>query len=205
MVKNMVKIKLCGLSRKEDIEAANKLNPDFIGFVFYEKSSRNVTKEQAKLLKSLLNPEVKAVGVFVDEDISFINELISEGIIDIAQLHGSEDEEYISVIKKQTKAPVIKAFKVREKEDVDLANRSGADYVLLDSGMGTGKPFNWELLQGIKRDYFLAGGLDPENVRQALEVTGAFGVDVSSGIETDKKKDAAKMKRFVENVRGEIL
>lgn len=201
----MVKIKLCGLSRKEDIETVNELMPDYIGFVFFEKSCRNVTKEQAKALKSLLNPKIKAVGVFVDEDPSFIKELISEGIIDIAQLHGSEDEEYIAGIRQETKAPMIKAFKVRSAEDVDKANSSGADYILLDSGMGTGKPFNWELLQGIRREYFLAGGLDPENVADALKVTGAIAVDVSSGIETDKKKDAAKMKRFVENVRGDIL
>lgn len=201
----MTKIKLCGLSREEDIEAANSLKPDYIGFVFFEKSCRNVTKDTAKKLKSLLSPEIKAVGVFVDEDRSFITELVSEGIIDIIQLHGNEDESYIESIKKATGAEVIKAFKVKDCADAERANSSGADYVLLDSGMGTGQPFNWELLKGMKREYFLAGGLDSENVREAIEVTGAFAVDVSSGIETDRKKDSVKMKCFVERVRGELL
>lgn len=198
----MTKIKLCGLSRTEDIEVVNELLPDFMGFVFYEKSVRNVSFDRAKELKSLLDPRIKAVGVFVDEDPEFIKRLTSENVIDIIQLHGSEDEAYVENIKAATGRPVIQAFKVKEPRDVEKANNSKADYILLDSGMGTGKPFNWELLQGIKRDYFLAGGLFPENVKEAIETVKPYAVDVSSGIETDKKKDVDKMRRFVDKVRN---
>ena len=198
----MTKIKLCGLSRTEDIEAVNQLLPDFMGFVFYEKSVRNVSFDRAKELKALLDSRIKAVGVFVDEDPEFIKKLTSENVIDIIQLHGSEDETYVENIKAATGRPVIQAFKVKEPCDVEKANNSKADYILLDSGMGTGKPFNWELLQGIKRDYFLAGGLFPENVKEAIETVKPYAVDVSSGIETDKKKDVDKMRRFVDNVRN---
>ena len=198
----MTKIKLCGLSRTEDIEAVNQLLPDFMGFVFYEKSVRNVSLDRAKELKALLDSRIKAVGVFVDEDPEFIKKLTSENVIDIIQLHGSEDETYVENIKAATGRPVIQAFKVKEPQDVEKANNSKADYILLDSGMGTGKPFNWELLQGIKRDYFLAGGLFPENVKEAIETVKPYAVDVSSGIETDKKKDVDKMRRFVDNVRN---
>ncbi|WP_026517740.1 phosphoribosylanthranilate isomerase [Butyrivibrio sp. MC2021] len=198
----MTKIKLCGLSRTEDIEAVNQLLPDFMGFVFYEKSVRNVSLDRAKELKALLDSRIKAVGVFVDEDPEFIKKLSSENVIDIIQLHGSEDEAYVENIKAATGRPVIQAFKVKEPQDVEKANNSKADYILLDSGMGTGKPFNWELLQGIKRDYFLAGGLFPENVKEAIETVKPYAVDVSSGIETDKKKDVDKMRRFVDNVRN---
>ena len=198
----MTKIKLCGLSRTEDIEAVNQLLPDFMGFVFYEKSVRNVSLDRAKELKALLDSRIKAVGVFVDEDPEFIKKLTSGNVIDIIQLHGSEDETYVENIKAATGRPVIQAFKVKEPCDVEKANNSKADYILLDSGMGTGKPFNWELLQGIKRDYFLAGGLFPENVKEAIETVKPYAVDVSSGIETDKKKDVDKMRRFVDNVRN---
>lgn len=198
----MTKIKLCGLSRTEDIEAVNQLLPDFMGFVFYEKSVRNVSFDRAKELKALLDSRIKAVGVFVDEDPEFIKKFTSENVIDIIQLHGSEDETYVENIKAATGRPVIQAFKVKEPRDVEKANNSKADYILLDSGMGTGKPFNWELLQGIKRDYFLAGGLFPENVKEAIETVKPYAVDVSSGIETDKKKDVDKMRRFVDNVRN---
>ena len=198
----MTKIKLCGLSRTEDIEAVNQLLPDFMGFVFYEKSVRNVSFDRAKELKALRDYRIKTVGVFVDEDPEFIRKLTSENVIDIIQLHGSEDETYVENIKAATGRPVIQAFKVKEPQDVEKANNSKADYILLDSGMGTGKPFNWELLQGIKRDYFLAGGLFPENVKEAIETVKPYAVDVSSGIETDKKKDVDKMRRFVDNVRN---
>jgi phosphoribosylanthranilate isomerase len=198
----MPKIKLCGLSRTEDIRAVNSLLPDYIGFVFYEKSVRNVSFQVAKELKAHLDPRIKAVGVFVDADPEFIKKLTGENVIDIIQLHGSEDEAYVENIKAATGRPVIQAFKVKESRDVEKANNSKADYILLDSGMGTGKPFNWELLQGIKRDYFLAGGLFPENVKEAIETVRPFAVDVSSGIETDKKKDVDKMRHFVDNVRS---
>lgn len=198
----MTKIKLCGLSRNCDIDVVNKLKPDFIGFVFWQKSSRFVTKGKAFELKSLLNPDIKAVGVFVDEKPETVAELLNLGIIDMAQLHGSESEEYIEDLKKLSDKPIIKAFRVKTKQDIIDAQKSSADYVLLDSGAGTGNAFDWDLIQNIKRPYFLAGGLDTCNAETAVKKLKPYAVDVSSGIETNKVKDKAKMAAFVFAVRN---
>lgn len=200
----MTKIKLCGLSRQCDIEWANELKPDYIGFIFWSKSKRNVSPEKAKELKALLSPDIKAVGVFVNEPVGNVAELLSNNIIDIAQLHGSEDEEYIARLKALTDKPVIKAFRIKSENDITSAKNSKADFVLLDSGAGTGRSFNWNLLENIDRPYFLAGGLYPENVRDAIDKLSPFAVDVSSGIETDNFKDKNKMTAFVKAVRKEI-
>jgi phosphoribosylanthranilate isomerase len=199
----MTKIKLCGLKRECDIEAVNKLNPDFIGFVFVQKSKRYVDPEGAAKLKAKLNKGIKAVGVFVNESPETVADLLNRGTIDIAQLHGSEDEEYISKLRSLTDKPLIKAIKVQSKADIEAADESSADYVLLDSGAGTGMTFNWQLIKGIKRPYFLAGGLSPENVVEAVKTLNPYAVDVSSGIETDGLKDEAKMADFVSIVRKE--
>ena len=199
----MTSIKLCGLMRAEDIEAVNILKPEYIGFVFAEKSKHCVTPEKAAELKRLLNPEVKAVGVFVDEDIDNVSKLLKNGTIDIAQLHGSEDNSYIEKLKKRINTPVIKAFQIKSGEDIAEAQNSAADYVLLDSGKGSGQIFNWELIKSINRPYFLAGGLDTENIQSAIRSNRPFAVDVSSGIETDGKKDLDKMTAFVNAVRKE--
>lgn len=198
----MTKIKFCGLRRTEDIEYANELKPDYIGFVFAKKSRRYVTPDLAKELKRMLNPEIKACGVFVNEDIDEIVRLLDEGIIDIAQIHGSEDEAYIKELKSKTSAPVIKAFKIRSEEDVRAAEQSPADMVLLDSGEGSGQTFNWKLIEGgITRPYFLAGGLSAENVAAAVCALNPYAVDVSSNIETDGFKDFDKMKNFLTEAR----
>lgn len=198
----MTKIKLCGLSRNCDIDVVNKLKPDFIGFVLWQKSSRFVTKEKAFELKSLLNPDIKAVGVFVDEKPETVAELLNLGIIDMAQLHGSENEEYIEDLKKLSDKPIIKAFRVKTKQDIIDAQKSSADYVLLDSGAGTGNAFDWDLIQNIKRPYFLAGGLDTCNAETAVKKLKPYAVDVSSGIETNRLKDKDKMTAFVVAVRN---
>ena len=199
----MTRIKLCGLTRPEDIEIANTLCPDYIGLVFFEKSRRYVEKEKARGLKSLLSKDIKAVGVFVDETPGKIAHFLDSGIIDIAQLHGCEDEGYIKKLKTLSDKPVIKAFRVESKNDVKRAEDSIADFVLLDSGQGSGNAFDWELLSDIRRDYFLAGGLDPGNVSDAIRALHPFAVDVSSGIETDHIKDKNKMAAFVSAVRKE--
>ena len=199
----MTKIKLCGLSRQCDIEWANELKPDYIGFIFWSKSKRNVSPERAKELKALLSPDIKAVGVFVDEPIENIAKLLSDNIIDLAQLHGSEDEEYIARLRTLSDKPRIKAFLLKSKEDAKRAEKSTADHILLDSGMGTGKGFDRSLLKNISRPYFLAGGLYPENVGIAVDTLSPYAVDVSSGIETDNFKDRNKMAAFVNAVRKE--
>ncbi len=199
----MTKIKLCGISRKEDVEAANELNPDYIGFVFAKNSRRAVSARQASELKAALAPNIKAVGVFVNENVDTVARLLDGGVIDIAQLHGNEDEKYIAGLREKTAKPLIQAFRITEKEEVLKAQCSPADYILLDSGAGTGVVFDWSLLEDIQRPYFLAGGLDCTNVTKAIKVLQPFAVDVSSGIETGGKKDKNKMAAFVAAVRKE--
>ena len=194
----MTKIKFCGLKRIEDIKYANDLKPDFIGFVFAPKSKRFVDADTAKELKNLLDTEIKAVGVFVDEDINVVTKFLKDGIIDIAQLHGSEDDEYIKRLRTLCDKPIIKAFMIESPDDIKKANESSADYVLLDSGKGSGVTFNWDLIKEVNRPYFLAGGLDCDNVENALSSLTPYAVDVSSGIETDGFKDFDKMCRFAQ-------
>lgn len=199
----MTRIKLCGLSRPCDIEAANELKPEYIGFVFAPKSKRYVTFEKAEELKRLIAPEIKAVGVFVDETPNVIAELLNNGVIDIAQLHGNEGKEYLEKLRALTDKPIIKAFRIETETDIADAEHSSADYILLDSGTGTGTVFDWKLIQNIKRPYFLAGGLSLDNVENAVNMFHPYAVDVSSGIETDGLKDKAKMAAFVAAVRKE--
>ena len=198
----MTKIKLCGLSREEDITVANMLKPDFVGFVFAKKSKRHVSRDKAAILKRNLDPEILSVGVFVDDAPEIVAGYLEDGLIDIVQLHGNEDNAYIETLRKYTAKPVIKAFRVREEKNLSEAEASSADYVLLDSGAGDGKTFDWSLIREFNRPYFLAGGLTPDNVAEAIAILKPFAVDVSSGIETDGIKDAAKMKNFVNAVRS---
>ena len=197
----MTKIKLCGLTRPEDITAANTLEPDFVGFVFTPKSRRCVTAEQAKALRNHLLPSIQAVGVVVDEEPERVAALLEAGIIDLAQLHGREDEGYLARLRALTEKPIIQAFQIKTPNDLERTQTSSADYILLDSGAGTGTIFDWGLLTSVRRPYFLAGGLGPDNVAQAIESLHPWGVDVSSGIETGGVKDFHKMAAFVAAVR----
>ncbi len=199
-----IRIKLCGLSQVCDIETANELKPDYIGFVFAAGSRRYVPPDKAGELKKMLIPEIQTVGVFVREEPEVIAGLLDAGIIDLVQLHGGEDEDYIRILRRLTDRTVIKAFRIDSEEDIRLAEASSADYILLDSGSGgTGTVFNWELLRYMRRPYFLAGGLDPENAGEAVRRLKPYGVDVSSGIETEGQKDKSKMTAFVHAVRKE--
>ena len=197
----MTKIKLCGLRYDEDIDAVNELLPEYIGFVFWNKSKRYITPDDALFLKQRLNPKIKAVGVFVNEDIDVIKSLFKRGIIDIVQLHGDEGEAYIHRLKNELECHVFKAFKIRNYEDVMAANMSAADMVLLDSGMGTGECFDWKYINAVERPFILAGGLTPDNIRDAVTRIKPYGVDASSSLETDGKKDVSKMRLFIEAVR----
>ena len=199
----MTRIKLCGLSRACDIEAANELKPEYIGFVFVPKSRRYVPPETAAALKRLLFSEIRAVGVFVDENIQTVAALLNSSVIDIVQLHGKESEEYIQELRTLTDKPILKAFRIESEQDVLRANASCADGILLDSGAGTGTVFDWTWLARIDRPYFLAGGLDSKNVSKAIRAWNPYAVDVSSGIETDGIKDKNKMAAFVCAVRKE--
>ena len=200
----MTKIKFCGLTRLEDIEFANELTPDYIGFVFAEKSRRRVTVEQAAELKKFLDAKILSVGVFVNEKVESVVEICRRGIIDAVQLHGNEDEKYIAELRSLTDKIIIKAFKVTSEMDLGHAETCTADYVLLDGGAGDGKIFDWRLLKNFRREYFLAGGLNVENVGDALKILKPCAVDVSSGIETGGVKDFEKMRKFIRAV-GRIL
>ena len=205
----MTKIKICGLKREEDIEMAGCLKPDYCGFIVnYPKSRRSISPGRLKELTALLDRSaVKAVGVFVDEEPELIAELLNDGVIDIAQLHGKEDEDYIAAVQGMTDGPVIKAFTVRSREDIKKALQSSAEYILLDQGKGGGQAFDWKLLEedtGLKgRKWFLAGGIDEGNVRAAIEAYHPYAVDLSSAVETDGYKDALKVKRIIDIVRNE--
>ena len=206
----MTRVKICGLSRPEDIFQANKLKSDYIGFVFYPKSKRAVTQSQAALLKAMLDKEIKAVGVFVNADIAFIEKLAQLRIIDLVQLHGDEDSLYIQELRKRVYIPIIKAIRVQGEESLLNLEQYQVDFFLFDTYKpgqygGTGERFNLEL-EGvtIPKPYFIAGGLDASNVAQVIaENPHAYAVDVSGGVEDSATglKDAQKMADFVAQVK----
>ena len=192
-MEEQTRIKICGLTRLEDIDAVNELKPEYVGFVF-AKSRRQITKEHAVTLRRYLDPEIQAVGVFVNELPAIVAGYLEEGVIDLAQLHGNESEEYIHSLRFRTGGELIKAFSIKTPEDVKRALRSPADYILLDQGAGgTGETFDWDLVPPVKRPFFLAGGLAPENLRTAIAKLHPWAVDISSSLETDGKKDPAKI------------
>ena len=198
-----MKIKICGLKREEDIFYANEVLPDYVGFVF-AGNKRRVSFEQAAHLRELLDKRIQTVGVFVDEEPANVQRLLQQGIIDMAQLHGNETEEAIRALQESSGKPVLKAVKVTSREDVKRWLPSQADYLLFDSGQGTGKTFDWKLLEDAEhsgRPYFLAGGLNLENMEEALKALHPYCMDVSSGAETDGYKDLEKMRRLTELCR----
>lgn len=197
----MTLIKVCGLRRPQDAEVLNELRPDMAGLVFYPPSRRFVTRREAESIGSLLDPSIVRVGVFVDEDPRVVADLVESGIIDAIQLHGSEDEAYIRGLRGMTDAPVIKAFVVSSDTGISAAVSSSADMVLLDADKGSGRTFDWSILEEMDREYILSGGLDPSNVGKAVSSLHPMGVDVSSGVETGGFKDRDKMRAFVESVR----
>ena len=196
----MIKIKICGLCRMEDIAAVNAALPDYIGFVFAE-SRRRVDIKTAAALKEGLDPRITPVGVFVNEDIHMIAELYQNNIISMAQLHGDEDGRYIDRLKKRCDCPVIKVAAVLDRLP---AIPAGADYALYDTVAntrgGAGVPFDWKLLEDKGPPYFLAGGLNAGNIADAVRFL-PFCVDVSSGVETQGIKDPKKIAEFVRSVR----
>ena len=199
-----MKIKLCGMFRDCDIDYANEAKPDYIGFILgFPKSHRNIDMGTARQLRSQLSPKIKAVGVFVNSPETTCAEYANRGIIDVIQLHGGEDAEFIRRLRELTDAPIIKAAKIRTPEDISEVQRLGADFILLDNGTGTGEMFDHSLLDGaeIRQPFFLAGGLTPENLRQAAESARPYCVDLSSGVETEKLKDREKMLEAVRIIR----
>ena len=200
-----MKLKFCGLTREADIRAANETRPDYIGFVFAE-SRRRVTDEQAARLRALLSPGIQAVGVFVNDDPTHIALLANRGVIDLIQLHGSESAAYIRRLRTMTAAPIICALRVGKQTDIKREESNLVDFLLLDTYTkdaygGSGRIFDWSLLGEVGKPYFLAGGLNESNITRAMR-TGAYALDLSSGIETDGVKDAGKMRRVAALVKG---
>ena len=205
----MVKVKICGIKNLQDVQAVNKHKPNFAGFVFYPLSKRYVSLIVARQLKAALNRHIKTVGVFVNAPMEEIAAAAELGIIDLVQLHGDEGNAYIAELKKICKLPIIKAVRVQDENDIKRADYYNCDYLLFDTYSqsaygGTGRQFNTQLLKGVKihKPYFIAGGLNADNVRSALKGLKPFAADVSGGVETDGGKDAAKIKAFIKQVKG---
>ncbi|MCC8106126.1 MAG: phosphoribosylanthranilate isomerase [Clostridiales bacterium] len=230
MENNSVKIKLCGLSRPVDIDYVNEAKPDYCGFIInVPKSIRNTTPDQVRALREKLSPDIIPVGVFRNEPVETVAGLLLDGTISVAQLHGSEDEAYIQQLRSFGDFTIFKAFRapaVEQRADsgenavssantagehgnsdvlavwADMVNKSSADMVLLDNGGGgTGKTFEWALTDLIRRPFLLAGGIGPDNITEALDRLHPWGVDMSSSVETDGKKDREKMLQAVAKVR----
>ncbi|WP_407413065.1 phosphoribosylanthranilate isomerase [Methanobrevibacter sp.] len=196
----MAKIKICGLKRLEDIEIVNKYKPDYIGFVFAD-SKRKVSHDLASKMKKNLDSSIKSVGVFVDAEIEEILKLYGDGIIDIVQLHGNESEEYIKILKQNSnyQLEIINAIEMSGDKNLLDYDDSLADYLLLDSGKGSGKTFDWRLIRkDLKKEFFLAGGLNADNIAEAIMEFDPYAIDLSSGVETDGYKDELKIKEVME-------
>ncbi|MGX2983998.1 phosphoribosylanthranilate isomerase [Helicobacter sp. 23-1048] len=246
-----MKIKFCGLFRECDIDFANALMPDFVGFVFAKKSKRFVDFTLAKRLKSNLDSGIKAVGVFVDSPVERVCEAVQSKIIDIVQLHGNENNAYISALRESLQkdygksATIIKAIKMHNSRSFSEALKSSADFILLDSAnAGSGVAFEWEILEGKLQDsrdlqnaksnnadsqhldsqnlrgldsqdsrvsqdfahdfasrFFLAGGINADNLPRAMSLN-PYAIDISSGIESNGKKDFAKMQQIIKTLRA---
>ncbi|KMO64193.1 phosphoribosylanthranilate isomerase [Lacticaseibacillus rhamnosus] len=193
----MVKVKICGLMHPEDILAINAAQADFAGFVF-APGRHHVTLEQALALRKLLHPDIQPVGVFVHESVNDILAIYQAGAIEIAQLHRTSTPAEI----KQLQHAGLQVIQVFERQAIDLT--SPADYLMVDSGKGSGQLLNLVAIPHITRPLILAGGLTPENVARAIQVVHPTIVDVSSGVETAGHKDAHKIHQFTQNAKEEI-
>lgn len=216
-MKTQVKIKICGLRTSADVAAVNAALPEYAGFIFVPMRRRYIAPAQAAMLCRQLDPRIRPVGVFVDARIEEILEVLTHCPIDMVQLHGAEDDDYIAtlraayrdrfaVVRKRSRdLCIVKAFRVEDVDDIRRAEASVADEILLDHGTGgTGERFDWTLLQHGHRRFFLAGGLTPDDVEDAIRVTQPYAVDVSSSLETDGRKDPEKIRRFVSAVRRSL-
>ncbi len=199
----MVKVKICGLRRPEDIEAANAAKPDYVGFIFVPETKRYVKPDLAASFRRDLAADIQTVGVFVNAPIEEIVAICQAGTIDLVQLHGEEDQAYIAHLKGQVDQHIIKSVAVGDELVVDP---NQADYLLFDSLSpsrgGSGKIFDWQIVSSYQeKPFFLAGGLGVENIEEALKVVRPYAVDASSSLETDGVKDPVKMQEFVAKIR----
>lgn len=200
-------IKICGITREEEIYEINELKPDYIGFVF-ANSKRKVTIEQVKKLYKKLNKSIRAVGVFRDNDEEFILNILKEVPLDVVQLHGNEDISFIKSLKEKVTCDIWKAITINSKEDIRNLNKYPINTIVLDgSNPGEGKTFNWNMLRGvnINKRIALAGGINESNVEEGIKSINPTIIDVSSGVEEmDEKglyKSKDKMEILIKKVR----
>ncbi len=202
------KVKICGLTRPEEITYVNEYQPEYVGFVF-AKSRRQVDCNQARNLRRLLDPQIQVTGVFVNESEDVIARLCENKTIDVVQLHGEEDESYIRKLRERIEHPIIKAVRVRGAQDILAAEKLPCEYLLLDTYMkgqygGSGKAFDLGLIPRLTKPFFLAGGLTAEQVQEKIHACHPYAVDISSGVEgEDGLKDREKIRIFIEKVREE--
>lgn len=201
----MTRIKICGLSRPCDVAFVNEARPDWCGFIIdFPRSHRSVTPAEALILRGQLAPGIVPVGGTVDQPVEAVAALLRSGAVDVAQFHGTEAESYLATLRALAPGhPLWKAFTLRTPDDLSAALASSADMILLDSGKGTGQTFDWSLLRGVARPFLLAGGLTPENIPRAVRAVHPWGVDLSSGVETDRRKDRDKILAAVAAARKE--
>ena len=210
----MVKIKICGIKRIEDVYYVNQYLPDYIGFVFAD-TRRKVSLETASLLAKELDPRIQKVGVFVRQEIRLLTEALAGGTVDYLQLHGDEDAAYEEALFENLiqhgidnpQERCIKACRIRGAEDFMRVGETKCGRLLLDTYSqklpgGTGEHFNWDLIQGIDREFFLAGGINVGNIERAIREVKPYAVDVSSSLETDGVKDQEKIREFMKKVRA---
>jgi phosphoribosylanthranilate isomerase len=200
----MTLVKLCGLRSIDDIRYANEAGPDMAGMIMAPGFRRSVDRELARGMVGELSDDIRSVGVFVDQDADEVIDTAGYVGFDMVQLHGSEDEEFITAVRSGLGVPVIKSFGV-SPDQISAAKESSADMVLIDPGRGSGETFDLSLLNGLGRRIIIAGGLTPDNVAEAIRKVRPFGVDTSSGIESEGSKDREKMIRFVSAVRAENI
>jgi len=204
----MVKVKICGITNYDDAAHAAILGADYLGFNFYELSPRHVDESEVKKFIGRFPNNVKKVGIFVNQNLDKVKKIVKALDLDLIQLHGDESPDYCSKLKAETKKHIIKAFRIMEKEDFKKIKDYDADYLMFDSskeGMfgGTGKTFDWKIIKGVNKPFFLSGGLNPKNVKEAIRIAKPYAVDAASGVEAaPRKKDYKKMGRFIEAAKS---
>ena len=200
----MAKVKICGISHEIEIGIMNELMPDYVGFVFCSKSHRFIAPEHAAFLRSKLRRGIKAVGVFQNSRIENVAMCVETAGLDVVQLRGDEGGEYIASLREYIRCPIIRSFKINTAMEAERAMYTTADYVMLDGGEGGGHTFDWSMIGSSKRrSYFLKGGLTPDNVNKALQLSPPpFALDVSTGVESSRLKDYRKVMKFILAVRN---
>ncbi len=198
----MTKIKICGLYRLEDIDFVNIKKPDYAGFIIdFPKSHRSIEYKTARKLVFKLDKSITSVGVFVDKNVEYIEKY--KNLFDIIQLHGNENDNFIDRLReKMPEKQIWKAFKIKDEQDIKTAKSSKADMVLLDNGYGTGETFDWGKIENIGRDFVIAGGINICNAEEVIEKFNPYALDISSGVESDKKKDFDKIKQIITKIRS---